>query len=233
MLSASTTIRRRRPSFCVDGRARSRPSIVPTSAPMMPGVPEQQPRRSSRRRRPVAAFDIADGTVVSRVRPEWAVECEKFFVAIDKAVPTELDVTWLDNVSSRRTPRSTTGSPNVLAPSALHPDRLLVAHPGRALVRSSSTSSCDVASTKACRTGEGHQDSIRPGTPTPGRWSGEPPRILDSLARCLLNEFRAGDTQILLASRRARLACAVWTWRTAICVTTRSPQICSRPHRLY
>ena len=53
-----------------------------------------------------AAFNIADGTVISEIhRKHRAVEFKKFLIAIDKAVPAELDVHLIcDNLSTHKTP---------------------------------------------------------------------------------------------------------------------------------
>jgi len=53
-----------------------------------------------------AAFNIADGTVISEIhRQHRAVEFKKFLIAIDKAVPAELDVHLVcDNLSTHKTP---------------------------------------------------------------------------------------------------------------------------------
>ena len=53
-----------------------------------------------------AAFNIADGTVISELhRQHRAVEFRKFLIAIDKAVPAGLDVHLVcDNLATRKTP---------------------------------------------------------------------------------------------------------------------------------
>ena len=53
-----------------------------------------------------AAFNIADGTVISELhRRHRAVEFRKFLVAIDKAVPAGLDVHLVcDNLATHKTP---------------------------------------------------------------------------------------------------------------------------------
>jgi len=53
-----------------------------------------------------AAFNIADGTVISQLHPQHrAVEFKKFLVAIDKTVPAELDVHLVcDNLATHKTP---------------------------------------------------------------------------------------------------------------------------------
>src|ERR1700750_832724 len=63
--------------------------------PMMPGMPERRTHDYVRHGTSslFAAFNIADGTVISALhRQHRAVEFRRFLVAIDKAVPTELDV---------------------------------------------------------------------------------------------------------------------------------------------
>jgi transposase len=99
--------------LCVDEKAqiqaldRSQPVL-----PMMPGMPE---RRTHDYYRPInhhgitslfAAFNIADGTVISQLhRRHRAGEFRKFLVAIDKAVPADLDVHVVcDNYGTHKTP---------------------------------------------------------------------------------------------------------------------------------
>ncbi|MFB7860159.1 IS630 family transposase [Rhodococcus qingshengii] len=95
--------------LCVDEKSgmqaldRSQPVL-----PMMPGMPE---RRSHDYVRSgvtslFAAFDIADGTVLSALhRRHRAVEFKKFLIAIDKTIPTELDVHIIcDNLATHKTP---------------------------------------------------------------------------------------------------------------------------------
>lgn len=95
--------------LCVDEKSqvqaldRSQPVL-----PLMPGMPER--RTHDYVRHGVvdlfAAFNIADGTVISQLHPQHrAVEFKKFLVAIDKAVPAELDVHLVcDNLSTHKTP---------------------------------------------------------------------------------------------------------------------------------
>jgi hypothetical protein len=82
--------------LCVDEKARSqaldRSQPVP---PMLPGTPER--RTHDHLRHGItglfAAFNIADGTVISEPhRRHRAGEFRKFLVTIDKAVPAELGV---------------------------------------------------------------------------------------------------------------------------------------------
>ena len=75
---------------------------------MMPGMPERRTHDYARHGVVdlFAAFNIADGTVISQLHPRHrAVEFKKFLVAIDKAVPAELDVHLVcDNLSTHKTP---------------------------------------------------------------------------------------------------------------------------------
>lgn len=75
---------------------------------MMPGMPERRTHDYARNGTTslFAAFTINDGTVISEIRRRHrAVEYMKFLVAIDKAVPDELDVHLVvDNLSTHKTP---------------------------------------------------------------------------------------------------------------------------------
>src|SRR5246127_3651942 len=74
----------------IQGLDRSHPGL-----PMMPGMPERRTHDSLRHGITIlfAAFNIADGTVISELhRRHRAIEFRKFLVTIDKAVPAELDV---------------------------------------------------------------------------------------------------------------------------------------------
>jgi hypothetical protein len=97
--------------LCVDEKSqmqaldRSQPVL-----PMMPGMPERRTHDYARHgvTSLFAAFNIADGTVISEIhRQHRAVEFRKFLVAIDKAVPAELDVHLV-------------GSPGGVAPPGSH-----------------------------------------------------------------------------------------------------------------
>ncbi len=95
--------------LCVDEKSgmqaldRSQPVL-----PMMPGMPER--RSHDYHRHGVsslfAAFNIADGTVISQLhRQHRAIEFKKFLIAIDKNVPDELDVHLVcDNLATHKTP---------------------------------------------------------------------------------------------------------------------------------
>src|SRR5438034_2057499 len=95
--------------LCVDEKSqiqaldRSSPVL-----PMMPGMPERRTHDYVRHgiTSLFAAFNIADGTVISELhRQHRAVEFKKFLVAIDKAVPAGLDVHLVcDNLATHKTP---------------------------------------------------------------------------------------------------------------------------------
>jgi transposase len=95
--------------LCVDEKSgmqaldRSHPVL-----PMMPGMPERRTHDYVRHgvTSLFAAFNIADGTVISQThRRRRATEFKKFLIAIDKAVPDELDVYLVcDNLSTHKTP---------------------------------------------------------------------------------------------------------------------------------
>jgi transposase len=95
--------------LCVDEKSqvqaldRSQPVL-----PMMPGMPERRTHDYARHgvTSLFAAFNIADGTVISELhRRHRAAEYLKFLRAIDKAVPAELDVHVVcDNLATHKTP---------------------------------------------------------------------------------------------------------------------------------
>src|SRR5260370_20729232 len=76
--------------------------------PRMPAMPNRRSHDHSRHgvSSLFAAFNIADGTVISQIhRRHRAVEFKKFLIAIDKAVPAELDVHLVcDNLATHKTP---------------------------------------------------------------------------------------------------------------------------------
>jgi transposase len=76
--------------------------------PLMPGMPERRSHDYARHgvTSLFAAFNIADGTVISEIhRRHRAVEFKKFLAAIDKAVPDRLDVHMVcDNLATHKTP---------------------------------------------------------------------------------------------------------------------------------
>ena len=75
---------------------------------MMPGMPERRTHDYVRNGTTslFAAFNIADGTVISEIRRRHrAVEYKKFLTAIDKAVPEGLDMHIVcDNLATHKTP---------------------------------------------------------------------------------------------------------------------------------
>ena len=95
--------------LCVDEKSqiqaldRSQPVL-----PMMPGMPERRSHDYARHGTTslFAAFNIADGTVISELhRRHRAAEYLKFLRAIDKAVPASLDVHVVcDNLATHKTP---------------------------------------------------------------------------------------------------------------------------------
>jgi transposase len=94
--------------LCVDEKSqiqaldRSRPVL-----PMMPGMPERRTHDYLRHgiTSLFAAFNIADGTVISELhRRHRAIEFRKFLARIDKAVPAGLDVHLVcDNYATHNT----------------------------------------------------------------------------------------------------------------------------------
>ncbi|WP_246508994.1 IS630 family transposase, partial [Actinocrinis puniceicyclus] len=95
--------------LCVDEKSqiqaldRSQPVL-----PMMPGMPERRTHDYQRNgiTSLFAAFNIADGTVISELhRKHRAVEFRKFLTTIDKTVPEGLDVHIVaDNYGTHKTP---------------------------------------------------------------------------------------------------------------------------------
>lgn len=95
--------------LCVDEKSqvqaldRSQPVL-----PMMPGMPERRSHDYVRHgiTSLFAAFDIADGTVISELhRKHRAAEFKKFLTTIDKTVPAGLDVYLIcDNYGTHKTP---------------------------------------------------------------------------------------------------------------------------------
>jgi transposase len=95
--------------LCVDEKSqiqaldRSQPVL-----PMMPGMPERRTHDYYRNGTTTlfAAFDIADGTVISELhRRHRATEFKKFLVTIDKTVPEGLDIHVVcDNYGTHKTP---------------------------------------------------------------------------------------------------------------------------------
>ena len=82
---------------------RSQPAL-----PMMPGMPERRTHDYVRHGTTslFAAFNIADGTVISELhRQHRAIEFKKFLTTIDKTVPEGLDIHIVcDNYGTHKTP---------------------------------------------------------------------------------------------------------------------------------
>ena len=95
--------------LCVDEKsqiqalARSQPAF-----PMMPGMPEKRTHDYVRSGTTslFAAFDIADGTVITALhRRHRAIEFRKFLTTIDAQVPDDLDIHLVcDNYGTHKTP---------------------------------------------------------------------------------------------------------------------------------
>lgn len=95
--------------LCVDEKSqiqaldRSQPVL-----PMMPGMPERRTHDYVRNgiTSLFAAFNIADGTVISELhRRHRAIEFKKFLTTIDKTVPQGLDIHLVaDNYGTHKTP---------------------------------------------------------------------------------------------------------------------------------
>jgi transposase len=95
--------------LCVDEKSgiqaldRSQPVL-----PMMPGVPERRSHDYTRHGTTdlFAAFNIADGTVISQLRRHHrAAEFKTFLARIDKTVPAGLEVHLVcDNLATHKTP---------------------------------------------------------------------------------------------------------------------------------
>jgi hypothetical protein len=188
--------------LCVDEKSgiqaldRSQPVL-----PMMPGMPERRSHDYVRHgvTSLFAAFNIADGMVISQTyRRRRAVEFKKFLVAIDKAVPTELDVHLVcDNLSTHKTPA-------INEWLARHPRFHMHFTPtGSSWINqverwfgSSPTNSCVVASTRVFRRWKKTSASgSRPGTLTRSRsYGARPPRRSSTPSLNISHGFPAQDT---------------------------------------
>ena len=178
--------------LCVDEKSqmqaldRSQPVL-----PMMPGMPERRTHDYARHgiTSLFAAFTIADGTVITQLHPQHrAVEFKKFLIAIDKAVPAELDVHLIcDNLATHKTPAITEWlAKHPPLPHALHPDRLVLDQPGGTLVRPAHRPTpAPRRPQKRCRTGKRRPrlDHRMNDDPKPFRWTKTAEEILNSLAK--------------------------------------------------
>ena len=189
--------------LCVDEKSqiqaldRSQPVL-----PMMPGMPERRTHDYERHgiTSLFAAFNIADGTVIAELhRRHRAAEFKKFLIAIDKTVPADAG-----RPSDLRQPTATHKTPAIKTwlgqaspvPPALHPDRLVVDQPGRALVRLPHRPTAPPRRPQErCRP---WRTTSAPGSPhwnqhpKPFIWTKTAEEILDSLARYIATNFRRG-----------------------------------------
>ena len=194
--SGSTTIRRRtRWCFCVDEKSqiqaldRSQPVL-----PMMPGMPERRTHDYARNGTTslFAAFNIADGTVISEIRRRHrAVEYKKFLPRHRQGRPG-----GAGRAHRLRQPRHPqdpgdqgVARPAPPVPRAFHPDRLVLDQPGRAVVLlPHHPDAPDAAST---RTSRPWRSDIRAWIkqwnedPRPFVWKKTAEEILTSLAKYL------------------------------------------------
>ena len=187
--------------LCVDEKSqiqaldRSQPVL-----PMMPGMPERRTHDYARHGTTslFAAFNIADGTVISELhRRHRAAEYLKFLSAIDKAVPAGAGHTH--RLRQPRHPqdpgRQRVDRPPSPLPRPLHPDRIILDQPGRTLVR---LPHHPAAATRRLqeRPGprEGHpRPGSSSGTATPGRSCGRrPPRRSSPPRQISATNFRRG-----------------------------------------
>ena len=127
--------------LCVDEKSqiqaldRSAPVL-----PMMPGMPERRSHDYVRHGITTlfAALDVATGEIIGSIhRRHRATEFKKFLIKLDNQVPADLDVHLIcDNYATHKSPpiaKWLDGPPPV--PHALHPHLLVLAQPGRAVVR--------------------------------------------------------------------------------------------------
>ena len=127
--------------LCVDEKSQVQ-ALARTSPvlPMMPGMPERRTHDYVRHgvTSLFAAFNIADGTVISSIhRRHRAIEFKKFLAKIDAEIPDDLDVHLVcDNYGHPQDAgdQRLAGQASAL-PHALHPDQFQLDQPGRALVR--------------------------------------------------------------------------------------------------
>jgi hypothetical protein len=127
--------------LCVDEKSgiqaldRSQPVL-----PMMPGVPGRRSHDYVRHGTTglFAAFNIADGTVISALhRHHRAAEFKRFLAKIDKTVPAGLEVHLVcDNLATCKTPAIRAWlARHPRVPAALHADRIVLDQPGRTVAR--------------------------------------------------------------------------------------------------
>ena len=183
--------------------------------PMMPGMPERRSHDYVRNGITTlfAAFNIADGTVISELhRNHRAAEFKKFLTTIDKTVPEGLDIHVVcDNYGTHKTPA-------IKAWLARHPASTCTSprpvRPGSTRWSggsgSSPTSSSAAASTRACRASNttsasgsargtktrnpscGRRPRRRSSTPSPATCNASPGRAHETN---LCNELQKQDTR--------------------------------------
>ena len=147
-----------------------------------------------------AALDVATGEVIGSIhRRHRAVEFKKFLTKLDTQVPADLDVHLIcDNYTTHKTPAvSEVAGRAPPLPHALHPDLLVLAQPGRALVRPADRQAAPPRRPQStCRPWRSDiRDWIAHGTTTPNRSSGpRPPTRSSNASPHIFNEFLAQDT---------------------------------------
>ena len=203
--------------LCVDEKSqiqaldRSQPVL-----PMMPGMPERRTHDYVRHGTTslFAAFNIADGSVISALhRQHRAVEFRKFLVAIDKAVPADLDVHLIcDNLATHKTPA-------IRDWLARHPRfHLHFTRPARpGSIRSNAGSDCSPTNSSAAestrasspwRTTSGNGSTT--GTRTRNRSSGPRPR------RTSCNPYRNISRRSLTQDTRSRCMRSLDTFSSSV-----------------
>ena len=122
---------------------KSQIQALDRTAPCLPMLPTTPARRTHDYVRHgttslFAAYDLTSGSVIARhCRRHRSQEFLRFLKLIDSAVPKDLDLHLvLDNYATHKTPgdQGLAAEAPPLSP-ALHADQLLLAEPGRALVR--------------------------------------------------------------------------------------------------
>jgi transposase len=110
-MSPGCTTTRRRRRWCCAWDEKSQIQALDRSQPVLPMMPRMPERRTHDYLRHgitslFAAFNIADGTVISELhRRHRAIEFKKFLTAIDKAVPADLGAHLVcDNYATHNTP---------------------------------------------------------------------------------------------------------------------------------
>ena len=192
--------------LCVDEKSqiqaldRSQPVL-----PMMPGMPERRTHDYARNgiTSLFAAFNIADGTVISELhRQHRAIEFKQ--VPDHDRQDRARGAGRPPDLRQLRHPQDPgdqgLAGPAPPLPHALHPDRLVLDQPGRTLVRLPHRPDASAAaSTRASKPSKPTSAPGSPtGTPTRSRSSGpRPPRRSSTPSADIFNEFPAQDTRRL------------------------------------